>query len=183
MGLEQVKEEILQQSKQEASSIIAKAKKECDKILAEAKEKAHKLRDKEIARTQHLLDTLHRQTLSTINFEASKEKMNKKKELISRVHQEVLDRIQKMDVKKRERHIKHLLSRAKKEIDIGQVTLNKKDQSAVKDIKTVPGNILGGVIAHNTDDTISIDYSFDLMIDHLFENNLQQISKVLFKNA
>ncbi|MBI2650135.1 hypothetical protein HYX04_02360 [Candidatus Woesearchaeota archaeon] len=180
MGLEAVKDEILGNAKEQSNSIIAEARKEANRISREAEKKAEEMKEKSEAETKVMLDTIKRQELANAELESKKMLLEAKKELIDNVFLEASKKLEALDEKKREVYIKKLLEKAKNDIEAAHVYCNKKDAKFLKDFKVESANIIGGLMAENKEKTIRVDYSFETLLQSIKENELQNISKILF---
>lgn len=180
MGLEEVKEDILSNAKEQANSIIAEARKEANRIMREAEKKVEDMEERNEAYTKKMLDTIKRQELASAELENKKMLLDAKKQVIENVFIEAGKGIENLDDKKKEVYIKKLLERAKKDIEPAFIYCNKKDVKFLKGHNIEAANIIGGIIAENNDRTIRVDYSFETMLQSIKENELQNINKILF---
>ena len=180
MGLETVKEEILNSAEEQANSLTAEARKEANRIMKEVEKKIEEMREKSESETKRMLDTIKRQELASAELENKKMLLEAKKQLIDSVFAEARKRLENLDDKKKEAHIKKLLEKAKNDIEISSVYCNKKDAKFVKGFNVEVADIIGGVMAENREKTIRVDYSFDTILESIKESELQNISKILF---
>ena len=82
--------------------------------------------------------------------------------------------------KKPEAYIKKLLEKAKNDIEVAHVYCSKKDAKSLKELKAEAADMIGGLIAENKEKTIRVDYSFETILQGIKENELQNMSKLLF---
>ena len=180
MGLEAVKEEILDNAKEKSNSLIADARKEANRIMKEMEKKVEEMRGKSEAETKRAFDLIEKQEFASAELENKKMTLDAKKQIIESVFAEAKKRIENLDDKKREACIEKLLHKAKKDIHIAHIYCNKKDAKFLKDHNAEPVDIIGGLIAENKDMTVRVDYSFETLLQNIKENELQNLSKVLF---
>ncbi|MBS3100631.1 hypothetical protein J4204_00690 [Candidatus Woesearchaeota archaeon] len=180
MGLEAVKEEVIRQAKEQETALIAEARKEANRIMREAEKKAEELREKNDAETKKIIDTIKRQELASAELENKKMLLEAKKETIENVFSEAKKRLEGMDDKKRELCIKNLIEKTRKEIEVMNIYCNKKDAKFLKGLNVQAIDIAGGLVAENKEKTVRVDYSFETLLDGIKENELQNISKILF---
>ena len=180
MGLETVKEEILNSAKEKANSLTAEARKEANQITREVERKAEEMREKSEAEAKRTIDLIKRQELASAELENKKMLLEAKKQIIDDVFAEAKQRIESLDDRKREAYIKKLLEKAKKDIHVAYVYLNKKDAKYLKEHDAETASIIGGLIAENKDKTVRVDYSFETLLQSIKESELQNINKVLF---
>ena len=180
MGLETIKEEILNIAREQANYLTAEARKEANRIMKEAENNIASMKEKSEAETKKMLDTIKRQELASAELENKKILLEAKKEIIENAFAEARKQLENLDDKRREAALKRLLDKAKNEMEIANVCCNKKDAKFLKESNPEPANIIGGLMAENREKTIRIDYSFDSMLESIKESELQNISKALF---
>lgn len=184
MGLEEVKQEILNHGEKQANSITKEGETEAQKIHAEALKKVEDYKVKSAEHTQNLVATMEKRELARASFDVRKKLLDKKKEIIDEVIDGVKEDIKKLPVAKQEQYIKNLIAKAKQEIDVKFVYANAKDKSKVNKVKSVvfkPKPILGGIIAETSDTKISVDYSYEQLLETIREKHLQEIGSMLFR--
>ena len=180
MGLEAVKDEILNSAKEQSNSLIAEARKEASRIARETENKIEGMKEKSDEEAKRIIDIIKRQELASAELENKKALLEAKKQLIDNVFAEARKRLENLDDKKKEAHIKKLLEKAKNDIEVSSVYCNKKDAKFVKGFNVEVADIIGGVMAENREKTIRVDYSFDTTLESIKESELQNISKILF---
>jgi V/A-type H+-transporting ATPase subunit E len=180
MGLEIVKEEIINNARNQERALLADARKEASEITKKAEKKVAEMKEKNDAETKRKVEIIKRQELASAELENKKMLLEAKKQVIEKVLAEARKKIDKLGSKERQEYMDKLLEKAKKDIEVAVVYCNKNDIKLVKDIKSEAADIIGGLIAENEDKTIRVDYSFDTMIESIQENELQSINKILF---
>ena len=180
MGLEAVKDEILNSAKEQSNSLIAEARKDASRIARETENKIESMKQKSDEEAKRIIDTIKRQELASAELENKKTLLEAKKQLIDSVFAEARKRLENLDYKKKEFYIKKLLEKVKSDIDISAVYCNKKDSKFVKGFNAETADIIGGIMAENREKTIRVDYSFDSMLENLKETELQNINRALF---
>lgn len=180
MGLETVKDEIIRNAKAEQDSLIAEARNEASVITKEVNEKVQEMKEKSNAETKRMRDVIKKQETAAAELESKKMLLEAKKQLIDAVFAEARKKVTSLDSARRESYIQKLLEKAKNDIEVAKVYCNEKDLKLVKDFGTETIDIIGGLIAENKDKTVRVDYSFDTTLQNIKENELQNISKLLF---
>ena len=180
MGLETVKEEILSNAKEQSNSIIAEARKEASRITREAEKKMEQMNEKNDAETKKILEMIKRQELANAELENKKMLLEAKKQAIEGVFSEAMKKLETLEDKTREVYIKKLLEKARNDIEIAHVYCNKKDSKFLKGFNAEPISIIGGLMAENKEKQLRVDYSFETLLQSIKENELQNISKILF---
>ena len=180
MGLETVKDEIINSAKEQSNSSISEARKEANRIIKEAEKKIEGMREKSEAETKKLMDTIKRQELASAELENKKILLEAKKRIIENVFAEARKKLENLDDRGREAILKKLLEKSKNEIEVANIYCNKKDSKFLKGFNVATIDISGGLIAENKERTIRVDYGFETMLQSIKENELQSISKALF---
>lgn len=180
MGLESVKEEVIRNAKEQASSMLAEARKEAAKIMRDAEAKAEEMKSKSESETKKIIETLKRQELASAELDSRKLVLDAKKQAIESVISEARKQLEALDDKKREACIKKLLDKASKEIDVAYVYCSRKDAKFVKGFEAINSNIFGGIMAENKEQTIRVDYAFETLLETIKETEMQNLNKILF---
>ena len=179
-GIEVIREEIVKKSKEQYKTVIDGAKSEYRKIIKEAEKRIEEYKKKSDEETKQALLKIKKRELTTAELEAKKLELEAKKRQIEGVFDRVKRSILGLGDEQREAIIKKLLERASKEIDAKVFYCNKHDIKFVRGFDAKPCDIIGGLIAENSDKTIRIDYSFDTLLESIKEDYLQEISNILF---
>lgn len=185
MGLEKVKDEILDKAKKDAEQIIRKAKEEEMLIIKEAEQKIKDMMEAAEQEISKLLETMKSKEMASIQLESKKMLLEAKKEAINQVFADVRKKFKALSNKKKEQYIKKLLDKAKTEINVKHIYCSKEDSKFVKDLlkSGVEVNevaILGGIIVENEDKSMRVDYSYETLLNNVKEVYLQDIAKILF---
>lgn len=180
MGLESLKDEILNIAKEQSNSQIAEARKEASRIARETEKKIGEMKAKSDADAKRIMDMVKRRELASAELDNKKMLLEAKKQAIESVFAEARKKLESIDDKKKESTIKKLLDKAKSEIEIAKIYCNKKDAKFFKGMDVQQLDMIGGFIAENREGTIRIDYSFDTMLQSIKEIELQSINKILF---
>jgi|ETNmetMinimDraft_2_1059921.scaffolds.fasta_scaffold102593_1 V/A-type H+-transporting ATPase subunit E len=180
MGLEKVKDEILNNANREAEKLKESANEEVKKIMNSTEEKVLELNKKASDETKSIIQSLKNRENASTELDLKKLSLDSKKEMVELVFKEAKIKISKLSEAKRKEIIKRLFEKAKNEIEIKTVYCNKKDSKFFEGFKVKVEDILGGLIAENEDGSVRVDYNFDSLLQNLRENYLQDISKILF---
>ena len=181
MGLEEVKNEIIDKANEKAESIISEGKKEAAKIIQEANEHAKEYRQKIKEEGEKTAANLEKLGIAAANNEAKRLELEMKKRLIMKAFEDAGERVVKADDSKRQDYLRKLIEKARKEIDVETVYCSKKDSKNINGFKCKETDIEGGIIAENKDGTVRIDYSFGTIIDNIKEKELHKIAEIIFQ--
>ena len=181
MGLESVKEEILESAKLQANALIAQARKEAERLAKEAEGKCLEIREKTDAQAKIAIERIKRQEMASLKLEGKKMILESKKQMIESVFEQARKSLGELSDKKRESFIEKLLEKAKKDIKPEYFYCNKRDLKFFKGMDAKPAEISGGLIAEDKERKMITDYSFETMLESVKESQLQEISRLLFE--
>ncbi len=182
MGLDEVRKQIIEEAEQQTRLLLQDAHTESARIMSEA-ERGIKQYEKELrANAEKLIVTAERKELAAAEFEGKRMLLDKKKEMINKVIEEAKKELKHLHAEQRKAAVTKLLNMAKQEIEVKKVYINERDISYIKEkgIVTKEREMLGGLIAETSDGKISVDFSFETLLDEIKQTHLQQLSGVLF---
>jgi len=180
MGLEEVKEEVIRNAKEQENSFVAEARKEASRIARDAEKKIEEMKEKSDAELKKIFASIKRQELASAELESKKMVLEAKKQVIEKVFSEARKMLETLDEKKREAYMKSLLEKIKKELDASYFYCSKKDIKFLRGLDADAVDITGGLMAENKAKTVRVDYSFETLLQGIKESELQSISKILF---
>lgn len=180
MGLEAVKDEILNSAKSQAAGLIAEARKESNRIIKSIENKIEGMKEINDTQIKKIIDSIKKQESASAELENKKMLLEAKKQIIDKVFFEARKKIEGLADKKSEAIVKKLLEKAKNEIEIATIYCNKKDAKFLKGFNVESVSVIGGIIAENKEKTVRIDYSFETILQSITENELQSVNKILF---
>ena len=99
----------------------------------------------------------------------------------------VKEEIKKLPKGEQANYLKILVAQAKKEIVVASVHAHARDVPELKKMKETKGmtikakEMLGGIIAETADQSISVDYSYEQILEYVKEKNLQEMGNLLFR--
>ncbi len=186
MGLEKVKQEILDNARNEASGIIEAAQAEARSILKAAQKQAEQNEEQAAAELQTAAEALRRKEAASAELELQKQTLSTKSEIIEQAFLDAAQKIFSLTEKKREAHIISLLEAARKEMNVAVVRCNARDikladsASGGKLKILTDDSITGGIIAESSDGKLRIDYSYDALLDQARSKVLGEVANALF---
>jgi V/A-type H+-transporting ATPase subunit E len=182
MGLEIVVKDIQEGARAEVSRIKAEGDAKASEIINEAKEIQKKMLGDSLAKAEEDLQNLHQQVISSANLEVKRITLNKRKELLDSVYNQTVEKIKSMPASKKEDLLKNILN--KHEDSGARVYSSKESEGAVKKLTSLSyaGNIdsIGGVVLENEDRTVRLDFTYDSILNNVYERSLKQISDILY---
>lgn len=181
MGLEHVKEEIVQEAQQRAKAIVQEAEARKDNLLSEAEQNAEEIVAKAEKEAEKEADALRRKKLSAARMQAKRKRLEAREDVLEQVYEQFRDRIQNLDEDKEEELIKNVLDRLDDQIDIGTVYAGKDHKTLAKKYGDFTEKDIRGVIVETADGSRRFDLQFDEVADGTIDDNRQAVSKVLFE--
>ena len=181
MGLEKVKEKVLEEARIKADATLKVAKTEADVILKSATGRAGESEREhgENLTSETLL--IRKREEAAGRLEAKKMLLSFKKDFVDGVFSSVTERLAALPDSARKEHVKKLLEKASAEIQAGTVYCNKKDGKFVKDAKVKATDVLGGVIAESPDGLLRVDYSYETLLKQVKDAMLPELNRFLFE--
>jgi len=113
-----------------------------------------------------------------------------KKKAVDKAFSDALKKLEKESSEERKKRFEKILARASKEMSISKVYCNKNHESDINDVlktsranaKISIVNISGGLILENQEETVSVDYSYETLLQQIRENLLSEVAAKLFAN-
>ncbi len=181
MGLQDVKEELLNEAHHEKNVILEKAKIESTQIMEHAKKKAAEEKENSLKATKKNLEENEKREGAAALLDAKKKLLAEEKELMHGAIEKVRDHLSSLKKKEREEILSTLLAKAAAEIAIGKIICDNADAPVFSSYIVEMKPITGGFIAENKDGTISVDLTFDTMLEEVKEKYSQEVMRALLK--
>lgn len=177
MGLEEVKDEILQEAEQEASEIVEKAEEEAEKIKEEAREEAEQIREKHRKELEDEKESIRKQELSNARMKAKEEKLRAREESLSEAFESFEEKLRNLDGDEREGFVDSCLEKV--EFNVGKVIGGSEFKDAV-DVDFEEDQDINGIIAVSEDETRRQSFTFDKIIQQYRDQYRKQVAEKLF---
>jgi len=187
MGLDEILKSINDEFDAKAAAILEKANREASDIIEEARKHVQS----EIAEIeQHYAkmgDQMKRQKISKARIITKKELLIVRDDMIKECFSELTKEMAAMKVAEREKFISKSMKAAINEIPKGTVIPSKKDVDIIK--KILPKNYImsdktndaiGGFVVYDTEGKISINYTFEEIIDRKKDEIRTLFARILF---
>ena len=182
MALENVVEEILAQAESEGKEIISQGEAEVHAILDAARKQASEKVVVFNEETSRLAEDTERTEFSSLNIHFNRQALEIKKQALDKLFAQVMEKVSEISSSERSKMIEDMLEKAEKELgSIGVVWCNENDKDIVaRKYKVKMLDTAGGVIAENKDGSIRVNYTFEVMLNKLKEEALNEIAKKIF---
>ncbi|MBT4540349.1 hypothetical protein HOC35_02450 [Candidatus Woesearchaeota archaeon] len=184
MGLDEVKNDIINDAEKEASRIINETNKEAETLIKKAQTDLEKIEKEELEKLKDELSVFERKEIALVNLESKKLLFEKKKKIINNVVDTAKKEIVNMSKTNKITLLKKLVKKANNEFEVSIIYCNKTEtpiiKSCSKNVEIKNTEMSGGIIAENKEKTMRVDLSYDTLFDEIYENMLQELAQVLF---
>ena len=180
MGLEEIKQSILDEAKRNADTIVRQAKQEAKQMLADAQstvKNEEESWEKEL--TAHLA-ALELREMASGRFMARKRLLVRKKELLDDFFDHCLECLEALPQRSRKQHISSLVKNAKKRFPVSVIYTRKGDRVSVRGIEPRVAEISGGVLVESSDGAERLDFTYEALLEHIRKHDIVEISGRLF---
>ncbi len=184
MGLDRVVKDISDKAESESSVIIAKARSEAATLKKEAEAEAARIHEAEMARADNVIARMRQRELSSAKLEVKKSRLNAEKDVLDEVRAGLAKRISAMPKAKKVDILNKLINLARKDIPAGKIYTNAGDAELIKNSGyEYGGNIkcIGGVVVTSSDGSVNLDYTFDSIMDDVWNSAMKPVSDILFR--
>ncbi len=181
MGIESVREEILNLAEKEAAEKIAQAQNKAKAIENEAVSEIEAQNRKTDAEIEALMSSIAHMMEASVKFELKKIELSGKKEMLDKVFENAVKKIETLDDKTQNALTNILLKDAMSQIDVAHVICNEKTKKWLPksfDIKTQ--DMLGGVIAETRDTKLRVDNRYETILEEIRREALKKIAHKIF---
>ena len=192
MTLDTVAEDIREQARARVEEIHEEAGADAEELLAEAEANADEIREEILGDADRQIEQEREQRLSSAKLEAKQERLEARRDVLQSVRDAVEEEIATLEGEEREELTRALLDAAATEIDSeeGVEVYGRADDGAL--IESILADYdgfsyageydcLGGVVVESQESRVRIKNTFDSVLESVWEDNLQDISKRLFE--
>jgi V/A-type H+-transporting ATPase subunit E len=192
MSLDTVVEDIRDEARARAEEIRSEGQERADEIVASAEDDAERIveeREREVERT---IAQEREQALSSAKLEAKQERLEARRDALQTVREEVESSLAELSGDRREELTRALVEAAATEFDDGAdvvVSGRAADEALIEEILAdydgfslgdEAVDCLGGVVVESETSRVRVDNTFDSLLDTVWENNLKDVSGILF---
>lgn len=180
MGLDEVKQEILNNAKKQAKKIIEDAEKERDSLINNANEQIKELKNKIDEEIKITIEQYKSMVFTETSAFLKKQKLNLEKNLVDEVFENVKKNLNELQEKKRKEHLLKILDKFSSK-EFNKIYCSEKDIKLLEKYSPKKENILGGIIFENNAGEVRIDFSYDSLLDEIKKEYISNVSKIVFK--
>jgi len=180
MGVDSVSNAVIQDAKKIAKEYDIRLAETRRSKLNEINETMEKLKQKKKDALKEKISLLAKTETSRTNLEIKRKRLRMEHDILEEILIEVKKKLGELDPEKREKLLIKLTSVATLEYFFS----NKMDEDIVKKIvkDKYKGNIncLGGILIEDNSGRIREDFTFDSLINSVFNDNLKNLRDILF---
>ena len=188
MGLDELREGILEKAREKAREVAKAQDREMSKILAEAEAHRKQLLEKGRAEAKQLAEEERHEAIANAHLEAKRERANARDEFVVDVEAEVRrEFLREARGKHYEEHLKKLVEKAHRELG-GEVVVHlaKEDRKLLGEMKGVrvaekPLDAEGGALIVSADGRVSMNATLEALFEERRDRVRQEIQKALLK--
>lgn len=189
MSLQNIISRIKEETDKEIDEIISTAKSEKERRLKEAREQIEEEKKQRMERMKREIENRKRAEIAKIKQEARKELIKLKEEIIRECFNKAIERLKNLKGEEYKKIVEKLMRETVKEIgkDCKIIPSRKEDEEIAKklnlDIESKKIDSIGGFIAVSNDQRITIDNSFESILERKEKELRAEIGKLLFQGV
>ncbi len=183
MGMDKVVKGISDKVETESKEIAAKAQIEAENIKKSAEVESKQLYSAEIAKADDAISKMRQRELSSAKLDIKKAKLNTEKDVLTETKASFVNQLSAIPREKKADTIAKLISLAQKDIPQGKIYTNAADADLVKNtVYQYGGEVkcLGGIVVTSVDGSVSLDYTFDSILEDVWTSSMKPVSDILF---
>lgn len=192
MSLDTVVEDIRDEARARAEEIRAEGQERADEIIAEAEADAEAIVEEREQAVERQIAQEREQAVSGAKLEAKQERLEARRDALQTVRQQVETELGGLSGDTREELTRALIEASAAEFDEGSevaVRGRAADEALLEEIVAEydgfslgdePVDCLGGVVVESETSRVRVDNTFDSLLDTVWENNLKDVSGILF---
>ncbi len=142
------------------------------------------MKEKQDKRVEEEKETLARQERSSADLESKKLVLSKKKEILTEAFESALQQLENVPAAKKLAYYKAMVDSAKTIIPAPKAIMSEKDNFSASDLGVVSvekdPKVRSGLLLQSEDGKIEVDMQFEVILQNIWDNNLKQLSEILF---
>lgn len=179
MGLEQVKDEIVEEARKEADQIIAEAEEEADAIVEDAETEAEKIKENAKQELEEEKNSLEKRKISNANMKAKKQKLRAKEEKINEAFKDFKNQLESMSASDKEDYVESCFDMVS--FEIGSVKASEDFEDAVESQGYDPKELKDpGIILGSEDGERQQNFTVQKVVENYRENHRRAVAQQLF---
>jgi V/A-type H+-transporting ATPase subunit E len=184
MALDKVVADILESAKKDADQLIGSAEKDRAATLKAAEDSIAAKRKEQEKRLAEAIKRLRQQEISSAELEAKRIVLNARKEILDSVFESTLKEMSSLSDADRAKLYAKIMAKGIKVIPDPRVYCPKGDGTLLAGVKgpssVVETNMSAGLVLESKDGLVSLDYRFKTILEGIWEQELKNVSNLLF---
>ncbi len=176
MGLEDVKQEIIQEAESEADEIRNEAENKADEIIHEAEDEAQRIKDEADEEIEEIKASMEKKAVSNANMEAKKKKLDAKEKALNEAFKEFSESLDELEDEEKEAMIENAVENA--DFDVGLVR-GSEDFEDFVDVDFEASDNDGFVLVSKNSER-QLDFSFDKIVEDVRGRHRKEVAERLF---
>ncbi|MFW5948332.1 MAG: V-type ATP synthase subunit E [Halolamina sp.] len=192
MSLETVVEDVRDEARARAEEIREAGESRADEIISEAEADAETIVRQREEEVEAQIDEEREQALSSAKLTAKQQRLEARRDALEQVRDGLEARVAEIDGERREELTRSLLDAAAEEFDDDadvDVYGREADEDLLTDLLSAyegwslagTEDCLGGVVVESESSRVSVDNTFDSVIEAVWDEELKHISERLFE--
>jgi len=186
LGLDKLPDKIAAAAKKEADGILSEAKAEAKSIKTQAKKTAAAISEERATHASKEVEQIAREAVASSRQSNHKDLLIARREELDATHEMLVKQVSSPSLSGRASLLKRLLLNAKdvadKDMILQPVELDRSAIESAGSIWTIGDNIdgMGGFILRTKDQSFSLDFRFETLLNNAWESKLSEVNKTLF---
>jgi V/A-type H+-transporting ATPase subunit E len=179
MALQDVKNDILREARDEASDIEEEGRQEAQKIIKEAEEKAEKIKKEAREELEDEKENERQKVVSNARMKARQEKLKAKQKKIGEAFQKFGEKIRNLDGAEKKDFVDNAVDEA--EFEVGKIQASKEFEDAVDERKVdfEEADIEGFILVSENGER-SKNFSYDKILQDFRDQYRKDVAEKLF---
>lgn len=176
MGLEDVKQDILNEAENKADEILEEAESEKDDILEEAENEAERIREESEEKIDERKKSLEKKAVSNANMEAKQKKLEAKEKALDEAFERFDEELGDLSDDDRESMLENCIEEA--EFDVGLVRGGESFEGLTD--KEFESADMDGFVLVSDDGERRLNFTFDKIVDDFRNSYRKEVAEKLF---
>jgi vacuolar-type H+-ATPase subunit E/Vma4 len=180
MGLEHVKDDIIDEAKEEAKTITTEAEKEANQIVEKAEQEAEKIREEAEKEIENEKESIEKKRLSNARMKARQLKLQRKHEKIDEAFREFRHELEKLDDSQRDAFVENSINKVS--FEIGSVKASEDFEDAVENAGYTPEELdREGIVLVSDDGEKRQEFTVKRLVETYRDDHRKDVAEVLFQ--
>ena len=181
MGLQDVKNDILREARDEASELEEEAKQKKDEILKEAEDKAEEIKEEARKEVEESKQSERKKAVSSANMEARNKKLQAKQEKLGEIFREFKEELQDLDDQEKQDFVKNAVNEA--EFEVSEIEASEEFIEVIDGRKheVTENSDLDGFVLVSENGERRKNFSIDKIAESYKDEYRQKVAEKLFE--